>query len=282
MARNTNTRRSKDKKINKTMIIALLAIILIGSGLGLRFLTNNTPDTTAVVVPETKPTAPKSQLPSRPEEVWSYIKELESRTVPTDQRQLENSVQLNEKQKEELKRLAEREKQAEIERAKRAEQAQATQVVQTTQSTQSQTAESVSATTNNNQATTEKIKQQEEAKRQEAARKAAEAKRIEEAKKAELAKKAEAQKAENSKTEQVKKAEPSKASGKFGLQCGAFKNRGQAENLQARLVMIGLNARVNPSTDWNRVVIGPIGDRAATVSVQKKAAEIINCVIIAM
>lgn len=73
-----------------------------------------------------------------------------------------------------------------------------------------------------------------------------------------------------------------KSVSKFGLQCGAFKNRAQAENMQARLVMSGYNARINASADWNRVVVGPIGDRAAAASAQANAKAVADCVVVGM
>lgn len=70
--------------------------------------------------------------------------------------------------------------------------------------------------------------------------------------------KAEPAKTEPAKTEQLKKAEPKpaeqqvQAGGKrFGLQCGAFKNRAQAESLQGRLAMAGVNAQIATSEEWN-------------------------------
>ena len=69
---------------------------------------------------------------------------------------------------------------------------------------------------------------------------------------------------------------------KYGLQCGAFKNKAQAEGLQARLSLLGLPARVKESADWNRVVVGPAGDRNAAVKMQEKAKSVINCVVTAM
>ena len=57
--------------------------------------------------------------------------------------------------------------------------------------------------------------------------------------------KAEPAKTEPAKAEQPKKAEPKPAEQqvqaggkKFGLQCGAFKNRAQAESLQGRLATV--------------------------------------------
>jgi len=39
---------------------------------------------------------------------------------------------------------------------------------------------------------------------------------------------------------------------------------------------------VNESADWNRVVVGPAGDRNAAVKMQEKAQSVISCVVIGM
>lgn len=77
-------------------------------------------------------------------------------------------------------------------------------------------------------------------------------------------------------------AEAPKVVGKFGLQCGAFKNKAQAENMQARLAMAGYNARINSNGEWNRVVVGPIGDRASASSAQSNARSVAECLIVGM
>ena len=75
---------------------------------------------------------------------------------------------------------------------------------------------------------------------------------------------------------------PTAQAGRFGLQCGAFKNKAQAENMQARLAMAGFNARISSSSDWNRVFVGPVGDRAAASNAQSNARSVAECVIISM
>ena len=82
---------------------------------------------------------------------------------------------------------------------------------------------------------------------------------------------------------ETKKVEAKPAStGKFGLQCGAFNDRAKAEALQAKLAMTGLNARITESGKWNRVLVGPIGDRPAAASAQQQASSIASCVVIGM
>ena len=114
-----------------------------------------------------------------------------------------------------------------------------------------------------------------------------EAKKPESVKKPEPPKKAEVVKAEPVKTEQPKKAEPKPAEQqvqaggkKFGLQCGAFKNRAQAESLQGRLAMAGVNAQIATSEEWNRVRVGPFGSRDAATAAQDKAKSVASCVVI--
>lgn len=248
-------RRKKTTGLNKKLLIAVAVMVVLAFAAGLYFIKNSSqPVVEQNLQVETKP-QPKSQLPSRPEEVWSYIKELESRTVPTDAVQTEKVIQLSEKQKEELKKLAEQERQAELERTKKSEQETIAD-----KTVDEQTSSAVVSAVNDEAAL--KAEQQALEKR----------KKEEERKKAETVKVAETKKADTAKS----------GGGSYGLQCGAFKNRAQAESLQARLAMTGLNARVNTSADWNRVVIGPVGDRAAAAAAQKQASSITNCVIIGM
>ena len=101
--------------------------------------------------------------------------------------------------------------------------------------------------------------------------------------------KAEPVKTEPAKTEQPKKVEPKPAEQqvqaggkKFGLQCGAFKNRAQAESLQGRLAMAGVNAQIATSEEWNRVRVGPFGSRDAATAAQDKAKSVASCVVIGM
>ena len=57
---------------------------VLGFGLGLYFLKSKTPAPVVTTNVQPEKPQPKSVLPNRPEEVWHYIKELETRTVPVD------------------------------------------------------------------------------------------------------------------------------------------------------------------------------------------------------
>lgn len=298
---NGSAKKKKSSNMNKTLLIFITALVVAGFASTLYLLKEKAPASVTQTAAD-KP-QPKSQLPSRPEEVWSYIKELESRTVVTDESQkaLQSNLQLSEKQKEELRNLAEKEKQAAIEKAKQAEERRLAEEQGLTQKDEAgldaelakiaerNKTEQAKAAEQKKQAEQKKLAEQkkaEEAKKTEETKKAAEARKAEEVKKVEEAKKAEESKKAPAVTETVKdaqKTETAKAGErKFGLQCGAFKNKEQAENLKNRLVGIGLNARVNASADWNRVVVGPMTDRAVAVKAQQQAGSIIGCVVIGM
>ncbi|PVX31862.1 cell division protein FtsN [Pasteurella langaaensis DSM 22999] len=267
-AARSGSKKKKSSGINKSLLFTIAALVVGGFALGLYLLKEKSPEVTEIQVEVAEKAKPKSQLPSRPEETWSYIKELESRTVPTDSSALAKSAQLSEKQKEELKRLEEAEKNAALEKAKKA--------------AQTNDADNTTATSAADNSTSLPTASEEAA----LAAKAAEEKKLaEQRKKAELAKQ-EAAKVEAAKSETAKKVEKkpesTKSTGKFGLQCGAFNDRAKAEALQAKLAMTGLNARITESGKWNRVLIGPIGDRPAAANAQKQASSIASCVILGM
>ncbi|OOS00793.1 hypothetical protein B0187_00385 [Haemophilus paracuniculus] len=327
------SKKKGNVKISK--ILATIAGICIVFGLGLWLLKENTPAQPIPASAIQPPTPPKSSLPSRPDEVYSYIRDLETREVPLDKRV---QAQLNAEQEKKLKEEEERRKQEEQLRLAAEQKAQEPQItimetVQNQPATEQVKPQTPTAKVEAREATPEEIAAAKKAQEQKALERAklAEEKRKQELKKQqELAKKAEQEKAnaaksaEQLKTEQAKaeqakadqlKAEKEKAdktkaeqakkveqakpqkvvavaakpneqvsnqAGRFGLQCGAFKNKAQAENMQARLAMAGYNARIVSSADWNRVFIGPVGDRASASSAQSNARSVAECVIVSM
>jgi cell division protein ftsN len=269
-----NNKKKAKKRFNRNTLIGLALVAVLGFGLGLYFLKSKTPEPVVTTTVQPEKPQPKSVLPNRPEEVWHYIKELETRTVPVDnnpssveknmrlteeQRQVLIQMEKEQKAAEEAKKLeAQRKEQEATNAEKEAAQAQQTQSSQITQVQQAQQTAKP------------------------------EAKKPEPPKKAEVVK-AEPVKTEPAKTEQPKKAEPKpaeqqvQAGGKrFGLQCGAFKNRAQAESLQGRLAMAGVNAQIATSEEWNRVRVGPFGSRDAATAAQDKAKSVASCVVIGM
>lgn len=83
------------------MLFIIAAIVVAAFGLGLYLLKEKAPEPVVQPVETTEKTQPKSVLPNRPEEVWSYIKALETRTVPIDDnpKSLDKNMRLTEEQR---------------------------------------------------------------------------------------------------------------------------------------------------------------------------------------
>ncbi|ACL32942.1 cell division protein FtsN, sporulation domain-containing protein [Glaesserella parasuis SH0165] len=210
----------------------------MGSGFVLWFLKESNPTTPIMPTQMAPSQQPKSTLPTPPQEVYSYIRDLETREVPVDK----NS------------KLAQLTKEQELAIQKQKEEQQLSQTA---------TSDPVA---NTSTATEQKQEQQQEVS--------------EEKPKQEQLPKTQEQ-AKNITTAKPASEQP-KNVGKFGLQCGAFKNKAQAENMQARLAMAGYNARINSNGEWNRVVVGPAGDRAKAMAALSNARSVAECVIIGM
>lgn len=296
-------RSNKKKGINKSLILGIIIFLLLAGGIGLWVLKENAPAPAIPAVQQNQAVPPQGPaLPSRPEEVYSYIRDLETREVLTDnsQKSQEKLAQLSEEQKQQLENKLKQEEAARLAAEKPQTEATTTETpTDTTTTTEQQpavvalTPEELAAKKAAEQKaaklTEEKRKQAELKKQQESAKAPVEtAKAVESAASAEQQAKLAAEKAK--KAEQTKivataakpSDKPTAQAGRFGLQCGAFKNKAQAENMQARLAMAGFNARISSSSDWNRVFVGPVGDRAAASNAQSNARSVAECVIISM
>ena len=269
-----NNKKKAKKRFNRNTLIGLALVAVLGFGLGLYFLKSKTPEPVVTTTVQPEKPQPKSVLPNRPEEVWHYIKELETRTVPVDNNpsSVEKNMRLTEEQRQVLIQMEKDQKAAE--EAKKLEAQRKEQEAANAEKTAAQAQQAQSAQT----AQAQPVQQTEKP----------EAKKPEPPKKAEVVK-AEPVKTEPAKTEQPKKAETKPAEQqvqaggkKFGLQCGAFKNRAQAESLQGRLAMAGVNAQIATSEEWNRVRVGPFGSRDAATAAQDKAKSVASCVVIGM
>ncbi|WP_165889614.1 cell division protein FtsN [Mannheimia granulomatis] len=284
IARSNEKKSKKTKKESnvKKILMLIIGLILL-CGIGLWFLKANAPTPTlpaTTTQPNTQQS--KSELPSRPEETWTYIRDLETRTVITDNSQTsqERLAQLTSQQKQQI------EERRQQEEARLAQQAQTTEAASTNVTNGTETVPTTEALTEEELAAKKAEQELLAQKQAEEKRKQAELKKQQEAKKAEQAKLAE-EKAKQQPAKIVAAAatpadKAANQAGKFGLQCGAFKNKAQAENMQARLAMAGFHARIATSADWNRVFVGPVGDRAATSRAQSNARSVAECVIVAM
>lgn len=269
-----NNKKKAKKRFNRNTLIGLALVAVLGFGLGLYFLKSKTPEPVVTTTVQPEKPQPKSVLPNRPEEVWHYIKELETRTVPVDNNpsSVEKNMRLTEEQRQVLIQMEKEQKAAE--EAKKLEAQRKEQEAANAEKAAAQAQQAQSAQTAQTQPAQQTAKP--------------EAKKPEPPKKAEVVK-AEPVKTEPAKTEQPKKSEPKPAEQqvqaggkKFGLQCGAFKNRAQAESLQGRLAMAGVNAQIATSEEWNRVRVGPFGSRDAATAAQDKAKSVASCVVIGM
>lgn len=262
----------KKKKGTSKMVLLLLVGVIIAVFLSVLMLMKEKTPKEIVALPKSENQSTKSVLPNRPEEVWSYIQALETRTVPVtdDPKILDKNMRLTEEQRKILLAMEQEQKAAEQARLKQQEEQRKIEENKKEESKKEESKKDNSATliktneTQNGQA--------------KAVNKPQTTPAVIEVKKGEPVK--EVVKVEPPKKVEVINATPSEK--KYGLQCGAFKNKTQAENLQARLAMLGLNARVNSNQEWNRVVIGPVGDRASTLKAQEKAKAIAQCVVIGM
>ena len=270
-----NNKKKAKKRFNRNTLIGLALVAVLGFGLGLYFLKSKTPEPVVTTTVQPEKPQPKSVLPNRPEEVWHYIKELETRTVPVDNNpsSVEKNMRLTEEQRQVLIQMEKEQKAAE--EAKKLEAQRKEQEAANAEKASAQAQQTQPAQTAQTQPAQQTAKP--------------EAKKPEPVKKPEPPKKVEVVKAEPAKTEQPKKAEPKPAEQqvqaggkKFGLQCGAFKNRAQAESLQGRLAMAGVNAQIATSEEWNRVRVGPFGSRDAATAAQDKAKSVASCVVIGM
>lgn len=286
-ARSSMKKKKKQNKNNKSLLLMIAAMVVVAFGLGLYLLKEKAPEPVAESANTVEKTQPKSVLPNRPEEVWSYIQALETRTVPIDNnpKSLDKNMRLTEEQRKILAAMEEEQKQAELARNKAAE-VQATTAPQTAQAPVQATAQTTQPPVQP-QAKPQVV----EAKEAKKVTPPKEEKKAEQVVKSEPPKKPEPVPQPQSPSQPqpqqqtAKPASPQTASTgerRYGLQCGAFKNKAQADALQVKLNALGLNARVNESADWNRVVVGPAGDRNAAVKMQEKAQSVISCVVIGM
>ena len=256
---------NKKKGKNKNILIGMMIAVVFAFGIGLYFLKNKTEEKVVKeITPQTEKTQPKSILPNRPEEVWSYIKALETRTVPVDDKpsSVEKNMRLTEEQRQVLIQMEKDQKAAEEARKLAEQQAdqESTKVDNLSKSTVVQQSSPVK---------TEQVKKVETVR--------IDTLSTEAEKKAKQAKLDTAKKVESIKTVEPKTTENENISKKFG-----FKNRAQAENLQGRLAMTGLNAQVQVNGEWNRVRIGNFANRDAAMQAQSKAKSVADCVVIGM
>lgn len=257
------SRKSTKKKKSgrsKIFLFAIVIVLIIGFCGGLYFLKQSAINNAVTISPTTTKQQPKTVLPSHLEERWTYIKELETREIPIDNSPdaIVQNAQLSEEQKKLLLQMEQDRKATEIAKQK--------QLEQTNHDGEKSAVDKILGKAKTEEITTSQLTTNTVHTENFAVNK----------------KMPEVKKVEVKTAEKEITTEQSKATGHFGLQCGAFKNKAQAETLKAKLAMVGFNAKIVSSADWNRVFIGPSGDKAAAEALQTRVKSIVNCVVIGM
>ncbi|HDR0708706.1 TPA: cell division protein FtsN, partial [Pasteurella multocida] len=105
------------------MVLLLLVGVIIAVFLSVLMLMKEKTPKEIVALPKSENQSTKSVLPNRPEEVWSYIQALETRTVPVtdDPKILDKNMRLTEEQRKILLAMEQEQKAAEQARLKQQE-----------------------------------------------------------------------------------------------------------------------------------------------------------------
>lgn len=255
-------RRSRaNSNTNISLTLLAIASLSIALGGGLYLMKEKAPEPVVKQAPNHQPPQ-RSILPSKPEATLTYIRELEQREVPIDQK----TQALNAQQEKRLKEAEERRKQQEAARLQAQQDEQAAQAAKQEKELAAKSVKAVKTDT---------------------AEKAIPVVKNEKAAPQSPTPTVTKEEPKNVKKEPEVTAKPVEQppvaqGGRFGLQCGTFKNKVNAENMQARLTMAGFNARISSSSEWNRVLIGPIGDRNAANSAKVNARSVADCLVISM
>lgn len=227
----------KKSNTNKILIVCIISAILFSISTFFWFLKERAPITKQPVeLSSNKVVKELSVLPTRPEERYSYIRDLETREIPIDETEYNIDKITKSNQQQESSKQPEQQNISLPDKNT----PEYTIVENNTSSVEQKT---------QNEPTT-KVKQ-------------------------EIKPKPEPKKVEVSKPVVANK-------GQFGLQCGAFKNKAQADNMHARLSMNGFPSHVSVRGQWNRVFVGPVGSKNNAKQLEKQVKKIADCFIVAM
>lgn len=226
------------------MIVLAVAVLVVFAG-GLYFITQHKPDTTTDIPGQ--PIKQGNGLPPKPEERWSYIKELENRQVTNSPNSIgqptnNGQVPLSEEQRKILEQI-----QSDMQQP-------ATQLSGVDASGRPSTARDGGAkpALNNNNANTAPAANNTQPK-----------KTTPPAPTSQTAAQAQNQ--------------------RWIIQCGSFRDIAQAESVKVNLAFSGIESRITSSGGWNRVVLGPYNNRdGADKTLQRlKSSGVSNCIPVA-
>ncbi|MFV0549663.1 MAG: cell division protein FtsN [Limnobaculum xujianqingii] len=259
--KNSRKKKSSSGGASKLMIVLALAVLVVFGG-GLYYITQHKPET--VPAAGTPPVKPGDGLPPKPEERWSYIKELENRQVTnspnsTGQPKTNTQAPLTSEQKRMLDQI-----QADMQKPP-------IQLSGVDASGRPSTARDggTKPALNNTAATNT----QPQAQTQTSPKKANPP--------ASTPTQTPAPVTSTPKTTSQTAAQAQ--SQRWIIQCGSFKALDQAESVKVNLAFSGIESRISTSDGWNRVILGPYNNReAADKTLQRlKSNGVSSCIPVA-
>ncbi|MBP9641931.1 cell division protein FtsN [Budvicia aquatica] len=244
--RKKNSRKKKGSSggASKLMIVLATAVLVIFAA-GLYFITQHKPDTSPEVTGQ--PARPGNGLPPKPEERWTYIKELENRQVTNSESAqaktpgISPQANLTPEQRQFLEQM-----QADMRQ-------QPTQLAEVPSNATSRDGGAKPAAQQQTQTPAEQPKR--------------------------TPPPVTPPPATPSTTQTAAQAQNQR----WTIQCGSFKTTEQAESVKVSLAFAGFESRITASGGWNRVVLGPYNNKdGADKTLQRlKGAGVGNCIPVA-
>ncbi|OTA18646.1 cell division protein FtsN [Xenorhabdus beddingii] len=254
--KNTGKQKNQSQGLPKTILAVAVALVILFIG-GLYFIVHNKKESVQNAPQPTHQTK-GHVLPPKPEERWSYIKELENRPVNGSSIQepsailnppLNHAPQLTPEQKQLLEQMQADMRQPPIslkEVPYNSEPVPRSHVVI-------------------NPPSQEYIQPQSEPSSSE--------------QKATVAQ--ESRSSTSSQQAGETKPKPETHDSRMMLQCGSFRTMAQAESVRASLAFAGIESQITTKDNWNRVVLGPYKNKAGAekMRVQVTGAGVSGCIL---
>ncbi|OTA14813.1 cell division protein FtsN [Xenorhabdus vietnamensis] len=248
--KNTGKKKNQAQGLSKTTlaVAAVLMVMFIG---GLYFIAHNQKEKSVQNSPKSNHQTKEYSLPPKPEERWSYIKELENRPVnespiqdpnatSTLNEPLNQAPQLTAEQKQLLEQMQADMRQPPIllkEVPYNSELVPRSRVLINPPAQQYEYA-------------------QQQHTQQQAGQHSSEQKPA----------------APIQSTSEAGKPKPEKNNSKLMLQCGSFRAMEQAESVRANLAFAGIESQIATKDNWNRVVLGPYRNKPSAEKMRERVA----------
>ncbi|SFN96273.1 cell division protein FtsN [Xenorhabdus japonica] len=250
--KSTGKKKNQAQGLPKTTLAVAVALMVIFAG-GLYFIVHNKKEENVQNVPEPHHQPKGHGLPPKPEERWSYIKELENRPAnepsiqepnATLNKPLNHAPQLTPEQKQLLEQMQADMRQPPIslkEVPYNSEPVPRSRVLI------------------NPPAQYEYVQQQHA--QQQAGRLLPEQHSSEQQ-----------PAAPSQNTDETGKSKSETNSSRLMLQCGSFRTMEQAESVRANLAFAGIESQITTNDNWNRVVLGPYKNKSSAKKMRERVA----------